>query len=232
MCRGRGKSICTELGSDVSLWSKEAPLIPPVWFDGQLSIFEEAVRLASIGDIEKARDKLRSIRSEDLQTWFIEHGQQSGEFRKRHFRLAKPTVTVAFDPVRFPEKLAAEVFKRDGYRCRYCCFRIVPMMVLKAFSKAVGRDAFRMSGKNLERHGMVFACRGIADHVRPWNLGGRTDMDNLVSACWSCNYGKSGYTLEQIGVDDPRSRPIPIADGWDSLVSYLSALKANVMRTS
>jgi 5-methylcytosine-specific restriction endonuclease McrA len=228
MCRGGDKKSCTELGSNPAIWSKTAPLIPPVWFDGQLTIFEEAVRLASIGEVEKAHEQLRLIRSGDLQSWFIEHGQMSGEFRKRHFDVARPVVAVEPDPVRSPAKLEAEVFKRDGYRCRYCGLRLVPMVVLKAFSNVVGRDAFRPTGKNMERHGMVFAFRGIADHVMPWKLGGRTDLDNLVSACWSCNYGKSGYTVEQLGVDDPRGRPVSVSDGWDGLKSFLPALKASV----
>jgi 5-methylcytosine-specific restriction endonuclease McrA len=222
MCRA--KKTCTELGSDPALWPKIAPLIPPVWFDGQLTIFEEAVRLASIGEVEHAREQLHLIRSADLQTWFIEHGQQSGEFRKRHFAVARPTITVTLDPVRSPKKLEMAVFKRDGYRCRYCGLRLVPGDVLKAFSKIVGRDAFRVTGRNLERHGMVFGCRGIADHVVSWKLGGRTNMDNLASACWSCNYGKSGYTLAQIGVDDPLAKPGPVSDGWDGLISFLPGL--------
>src|ERR1017187_8592047 len=224
MCRG--KKICTKLGINAANWSKEAPLMPPGWGDGQLTIFAEAVRLASVGDVVRARIQLASIRSEDLQTWFIEHGQQSGFFRDRVLHIAKPHSTLPFDPIRSPDKLATEVFKRDGYRCRYCGSRLVPINVLKAFSKAVGQDAFRATGTNLERHGIVLAFRANADHVVPWTLGARTDMTNLVSACWSCNFGKSSYTLEQIGVDDPRDRPIPASDGWDGLMSLLPGLRA------
>jgi hypothetical protein len=34
-------------------------------------------------------------------------------------------------------------------------------------------------------------------------LGGRTDESNLVTSCWSCNYGKANYTVEQIGISNP-----------------------------
>jgi hypothetical protein len=116
--------------------------MPPAWFDDQLTIFAEAVRLAAVGDVASARVQIRSIRSEELQTWYIEHGQQSGVFRNRHFGRSNPavadTVAVALDPIRSPEKLATAVFKRDGYRCRYCGVRLVPLHVLKAFGKAVG----------------------------------------------------------------------------------------------
>jgi 5-methylcytosine-specific restriction endonuclease McrA len=230
MCRGRGKPTCTELGIDSAHWSRVAPLMPPAYFDGQLIAFNEAVRHASIGDAEKARAELRLIRSDVMQSWFIEHGQQSGYFRDKRFRRSKPAATVARDSTRLSKRIELEVFARDGDRCRYCGVRLVPLDVLKAFGKVVGRDAFRATGTNLERHGVVLAFRANADHVVPWTLGGRTDLDNLVSACWGCNFGKSNYTLDQIGVEDPRSRPIPCADGWDGLVSYLPALKANAMR--
>jgi 5-methylcytosine-specific restriction endonuclease McrA len=77
---------------------------------------------------------------------------------------------------------------------------------------------------------VVLAFRANVDHVVPWTLGGRTDMENLVSACWCCNYGKSSYTLEQIGLDDPRLRPTPESDGWDGLTSSLPGLRANAVR--
>src|ERR1043166_2490335 len=171
MCRG--KQFCTELGNDPAGWSKEAPLMPPVWFEEQLTSFDDIVRLASSGDVEKARYQLRLIRGSDLQDWFIEHGQQSGYFRAKHLGLSKPAVAVALDPVRLPERLAKEVFKRDCYRCRYCGLRLIPIDVLKAFGKAVGRDVFRSTGTNVERHGIVLAFRANADHVIPWKLGGR-----------------------------------------------------------
>ena len=228
MCRG--KRTCTELGTDADAWSKHAPLMPPAWFDDQLTTFTEAVRLASAGDVLASRAQLGLIRSEDLQTWFIEHGQQSGVFRDRHFRRPKPAFTGSIDPLASPDRFAREVFTRDGYRCRYCGIRLVPKEVLMAFSKVVGRDAFRPTGTNLERHGIVLIFRANADHVVPRKLGGRTAVDNLVSACWCCNYGKSSFTLEQIGVDDPRGKPVAAADGWDGLTSHLTGLRTNAVR--
>jgi HNH endonuclease len=148
----------------------------------------------------------------------------SGTFRNRHFGRSKPEATLPLDPIASPQKLARDVFRRDGYRCRYCGMRLVPKDVFEAFSRVVGREAFRATGTNLERHGVVLAFRANADHVVPWNLGGRTEMDNLVSACWSCNYGKAGFTLDQIGVTDPRVGPCQVFDGWDGLTGFLPSL--------
>jgi hypothetical protein len=52
-----------------------------------------------------------------------------------------------------------------------------------------------------------------ADHVIPDAAGGPADMDNLVTACWDCNRGKSDRMLEEGSrplskqvVDDARER--------------------------
>ena len=62
--------------------------------------------------------------------------------------------------------LRFEVFKRDGFRCRYC-----------------GRSA--MDGVLLH-----------ADHVVPESKGGPTTLENLVTACIDCNLGKSNKDID------------------------------------
>jgi 5-methylcytosine-specific restriction endonuclease McrA len=57
------------------------------------------------------------------------------------------------------------VFQRDGFRCRYC-----------------GRTP--ADGALLE-----------ADHVLPRSKGGPDTLENLVTACWECNSGKSDRLL-------------------------------------
>jgi hypothetical protein len=60
--------------------------------------------------------------------------------------------------------------------------------------------------------------------VQPWNQGGRTDLSNLVSSCATCNYGKDGYTIEQLGISNPFDRA-PISDDWNGLTEKLTELK-------
>lgn len=62
--------------------------------------------------------------------------------------------------------LRFDVFSRDGFRCRYC---------------GRGPDV----GVTLE-----------ADHVVPRSVGGPDILDNLVTACWDCNRGKSAKPLD------------------------------------
>jgi 5-methylcytosine-specific restriction endonuclease McrA len=60
-----------------------------------------------------------------------------------------------------PAQLRFKVLQRDGFRCAYC-----------------GRSA---------RDGTVLHI----DHVVPVAAGGETTEDNLLTACSSCNLGKS-----------------------------------------
>ena len=78
--------------------------------------------------------------------------------------------------------------------------------------------------KLLSRHGIIHATWPVADHVVPWNMGGATNLSNLVTSCGACNYGKDGFTCKQLGITDPLQRP-PISDGWDGLVSREAHLK-------
>lgn len=49
-------------------------------------------------------------------------------------------------------------------------------------------------------------------------------MANLVTSCQSCNYGKYNYTLEQLGLDDPRIRPPSPFSDWTGLTEYVPLL--------
>lgn len=61
--------------------------------------------------------------------------------------------------------LRFDVFKRDGFRCRYC-------------------------GRSVD-DGVILH----ADHVIPQSKGGPTTLENLVTACFECNIGKSNKDL-------------------------------------
>jgi predicted Zn-ribbon and HTH transcriptional regulator len=60
-----------------------------------------------------------------------------------------------------PPQLRFRVFQRDGFRCRYC-----------------GRGATQGAILHL-------------DHVVPFSAGGETTEENLLTACDTCNLGKS-----------------------------------------
>jgi CRISPR/Cas system Type II protein with McrA/HNH and RuvC-like nuclease domain len=62
--------------------------------------------------------------------------------------------------------------------------------------KVIFRDnsTCQYCGKELNKKGIHI------DHVIPYSLGGRTELDNLVVACAECNLKKSGHTLEEVNM--------------------------------
>ena len=160
-----------------------------------------------------------------MRYWFDERGQNSGFYRHRKLKISAPIVLPdTFDALRSPAKYERAVFERDSYTCRYCGLPLIAKGTLIAFEKAVGIDEFRTQGTNAQQHGIIHGFKIVADHVVPYKSGGRTNLDNLVSACPACNYGKYNYTLEQLRLDDPRERP-PANTGWDGLSSFVDGLR-------
>lgn len=166
---------------------------------------------------------LSTIKSDDLRNWYCEHGQMSGMFRNNELNIETISKHVSLDPLRSPDRYRKEVFKRNNYTCQYCGTRVIPKEVFTTYSKFIGVNFFRATGTNNERHGIVLAFRANADHIIPWIHGGRTNPENLITSCWSCNYGKSGYTLEEIGINDPRERRLT-HKGWEGLSEFIYKL--------
>jgi 5-methylcytosine-specific restriction endonuclease McrA len=167
-----------------------------------------------------------------MRYWFEEHGEPSGRHRVRGlglsdtWPLSREFVCCEVDTRRSPAKYERAVFEGDHYTCRYCGLPDVAKEVLSGFEKVVGVEAFRTTGTNAQQHGVIHAFKLVADHVIPHKLGGKTNLDNLVTACPACNYGKDCYTLEQLGLEDPRNRP-PEKGDWDGLTAFVPGLKAN-----
>jgi len=221
MCRE--KNECSELGRNPDNWDQECPLRPPAWIDHEINIFAEALDMFIQRDREACLQLLATIRDNEITEWYIEHGQMSGRHRKNALGLPKPDLISEDlrDPLRSPQKYQEAVFNRDNYHCRYCGSRLVSQKLMRSFSKVLNSDRFKKGPTNLTTHGIIHATWPVADHVVPWNMGGRTILDNCVTSCGACNYGKDGYTCEQIGISDPFERP-PVIDGWDGLVSRIT----------
>jgi len=225
MCRG--KDQCSELDTDPARWDKNSPLPPPKWIEEEISKFTQSVEYLISGKRGKCIDMLSTIRDAEFTNWYIEHGQMSGKHRKNLLGIKKPELLKENlrDPLRAPKKFQNEVFARDNYHCRYCGSRLISQKFIKLFIQALDSDIFKRGKTNLTTHGIIHATWPVADHVIPWNIGGKTNPDNLVSSCATCNYGKDGYTCEQLGILNPFEQP-PVADDWDGLVSKELHIKA------
>ena len=113
-----------------------------------------------------------------------------------------------------------EVYARDGYRCRYCEIRVIDFKVLEHMEKLVGSENFKAAGRgNKIRHGISLTFRATADHVVPISHGGRSSIDNLVTSCWNCNYGKYNALLEKMNLENPFNYGVVSKLKWDGRLS-------------
>jgi 5-methylcytosine-specific restriction endonuclease McrA len=107
------------------------------------------------------------------------------------------------DPVKTFAKFEPAVFARDKLKCRYCSSNLFPKKEFKKANIVLGDEALPLGKTNATRSGFYLMFVATLDHVLPWSLGGRTDESNLVTCCWSCNYGKANFTVEQLGIGNP-----------------------------
>jgi len=219
MCRNA--DWCSELDLNPKKWSKTCLLQPPKYFNESVNVFIKAYRAAESGNTNKAIKLLGDTRGEDLRDWYIEHGQMSGwHYRVKALNKPKPKkYTGVLEKNKSFTKFETQVYRRDGYRCRYCAIRVIDTKALLKMEKMVSKKHFKVKGRNSERHGVALALRATIDHVKPLSRGGRTRLDNLVTSCWSCNYGKLNATLEQLGILNPLSKPITTYQPWDGLMN-------------
>jgi len=224
MCRG--KNTCSELGVNYEKWDKFSPLKTPYWMTNQIEIFVSAVDDFLSGNKNSCLEKIRLIRSQEITYWYIEHGQMSGRHRKLTLDITPPSNIDQRlrDPLRSPRKVQNVVFERDGYKCRYCGIKLISQDFFRLFIKKLNSDLFKRGKTNLTTHGIIHIAWPVADHVNPWNKGGQTNLENLVSSCATCNYGKDGYTIEQIGIENPFNRN-PQIDSWTGLTDRIEKLK-------
>ena len=113
-----------------------------------------------------------------------------------------------------------ELIARDGYRCRFCGIPVIQKKIRIAMRKQYD-DELPWGRTNKEQHA-AFQCMWMQfDHVLPHSRGGRTNLDNLIITCAPCNYGRMEYTLEEVGLIDPRTRPVTKTN-WDGLERFIN----------
>ena len=121
------------------------------------------------------------------------------------------------DPVRAPNAATKRmVLARDGHRCRYCGIPVISADVRKLVHSLYPAAVPWVSSVPEKQHA-AFSCFWLQyDHVVPHSHGGRSSEDNVVVSCALCNFGKLDYTVKQLDISDPRTRP-PQPVEWDGL---------------
>lgn len=107
---------------------------------------------------------------------------------------------------------------RDGYHCRFCGMPVVRPEIRKKICSTYPAQA-PWGRTNKSQHAALQAMWAQYDHVVPHSHGGKNDLENLVVTCAACNFGKMSYTLGELSLSDPRSRP-PVQSLWDGLERF------------
>ena len=205
--------MCSLLTEDTTTWSKRAPLTPPEWFAESAQAFRDALEAAVAGDLAGSAEHLARCRGEEMSAYYIEHAQNAHRYRVPGLGTTSASGERS-TAERYPKRLEPEVMERDGFRCRFCGVPVVLRRAQDRMNALVGDDVFPMGRTNATRHGVRLCLTATMDHVEPHGRGGGSGLDNLVTACTACNYGKGSHILEVLGLEDPRDRE-PIVTGWD-----------------
>lgn len=123
---------------------------------------------------------------------------------------------------RMPSEANKQQFYRmDGWRCRFCGVRVINPKAAKILNQLFPIEA-RLGSRNRDYHTAFLVLLASPDHVVPYQRGGTSELENMVTACQVCQYGRNHFTLEEVGFTDPRDRAAVI-DGWDGLGRLLDA---------
>jgi 5-methylcytosine-specific restriction endonuclease McrA len=121
--------------------------------------------------------------------------------------------------VRMPTALEKQLLhQQDGYHCRFCGIPVIRSEIRDRLRKFYP-DTLPWGKTNPEQHAAFQALWLQYDHLLPHARGGTNDLDNIVITCAPCNFGRGSYTLEEVGLADPRIRE-PIHSTWDGLERF------------
>jgi hypothetical protein len=105
------------------------------------------------------------------------------------------------------------IHERDGYYCRFCGIPVIRSDIRRKFSQAYP-DVVLWGNTNDRQHAAFQAMWAQYDHILPHARGGTNDISNIVLTCAACNYGRMRFTIEEVGLIDPRTRE-PRRGPWD-----------------
>jgi hypothetical protein len=179
----------------------------------------EAVSAHLAGDYTLAEELICRSDMPAIREWMKSMWADS----RIHLRVPKARPALPLDLRSQPRMPVASVkrrvHERDGFHCRFCGIPVIRPET-RARINARYPKAVKWGRKESVRHPAFQAMWAQYDHLVPHSHGGTSDFENLVLTCAACNLGRAGYTLEEVGVADPRSRP-RVRSEWDGLERFL-----------
>jgi 5-methylcytosine-specific restriction endonuclease McrA len=182
---------------------------------------DEAVTAHLQGDTEAAAERIHSTNSQVLRDWIDSlWGKKSPHVLYRKVPDAPPHIPrPQRAETRMPSSLAKlALIERDGFHCRVCGIPLIRAEV-RAKMARVYPKALPWGSSNKSQHAAFQALWLQYDHILPHARGGLNDPCNMIVACAGCNYCRWHYTLEEVGLSDPRGRA-PVRSNWDGLERF------------
>jgi hypothetical protein len=207
--------LSIRLGTQSIEWPRHCLIPYPSEFDTQIDILASAVECASTRPAV-ARELVHSIDAESMKRWYIDVALQSGYWRARHgWADGAPSTQGKRRRRPMGQERLERLFARDAWRCRYCGIRIGGNRSnFKSLADAIGMPELIAGRTDEARHGLYLMLMGSYDHVDPHSRGGSDEECNLVTACWSCQFGKYRYELNELNVNHPECLPAQSDDSW------------------
>jgi hypothetical protein len=195
---------------------------------------EIAIAAALLNDAETAHMDGRFSEAEGLIEqaniaaifqWAYSLIGKNSEFNTPRIRLNSQSLIPATqrEKARMPSsEMKRMLHFRYGNHCCFCGTPIIRRQVRKRLVSLYPKVVPWGSG-DADKHAAVFVMEAQYDHIVHHSKGGQNDLENLVLTCLPCNYGRNSFTLEEMGLSDPRTRERVecIASDWDGLERLL-----------
>jgi 5-methylcytosine-specific restriction endonuclease McrA len=113
-------------------------------------------------------------------------------------------------------------FADDSYTCRYCSLPTVALEVLKLLSKAFPEVLpYARNWRPVDEHIVYWTCSTSLEHIVPFPAGGKSNRENLITACYLCNDVKNYLPLDLLGWTVGPTAQSP----WLGLTEHVSELR-------
>lgn len=197
-------------------------LMPIPGLDRAADLLAGAADALLAGKLDVARDLVGKANDPVLMAYAsrIMGKEDPSVHRYRRIAATRPSLIVKASQ-RMPSAADRQtMYVRDGWRCRFCGCRIVLDTARRAMRQKLPGVIPWSKAEGF--HAAFYALSGSVDHVIPHAHGGGNELDNIVTACWPCQFGRGDRLVEEVGLIDPRSRA-PVIGLWDGLTRMLQS---------
>jgi len=193
------------------------------------SLLDRATGAHLAGDHSTAETLLQSANMPEVRAWTesLWGGKAANQDQWKYHRFRNVASAPPLLPVaqrikqRMPSSIERNsIIDRYGRNCVFCGIPLISKKIRETFTSAYPK-AVPWGRTNSAQHA-AFQCMWMQfDHVNPHSRGGGNALEDIVVTCAPCNFGRMNWTLEEVGLVDPRTLPIH-KTSWDGLERLLA----------